>query len=50
MLANLLDRTQCSGEVAHIIHRIENSENINTVDGGALDKLLNHIIRIVTVA
>jgi len=36
--------------VTHVVHRIKNTEHVNTVDCAALDKFIDHIIGIMTIA
>ena len=37
-------------DITHVIHRIENTEYINTVDGSSLDEFIHYIVRKVPVA
>ncbi|CSA47620.1 Uncharacterised protein [Vibrio cholerae] len=36
-------------KIAHIVHRIKNTEYIHAIDMGALDKFLDDIIRVMTI-
>ena len=36
--------------ISHVIHGIEYTENINAVDSATLDKLINYIVSIMSIA
>ena len=50
VLAGLLDGLHRGQEVARIVQRVENAEDINAVDGHALDTLLDDVVGVVAVA
>ncbi|MNY25456.1 hypothetical protein D3C86_1592410 [compost metagenome] len=50
MFAQLLDRLERGLQVARIVHRVEHTEHIDTIKGGALDEFLHHVIGVVPIA
>ena len=49
MFADIFNRSQGGIDIAHIVHRIEHAEHINTVNSGTFNKFLHHVIGVVTV-
>ena len=50
VLASLLDGLQRHHEVARVIQRIEDAEDVDAIDGHALDTLLDDVVGVVAIA
>ena len=50
MSAGVEHRFYCMIDITHVVHRIKDTENVNTVDSTTFDKLINDIIGIMPIA
>ena len=49
MFAHLQCRADRGLQISHVIHGIENTKDIDAVDGGAFDELFNDVVCVVAV-